>query len=333
VGAGERVRLPVFSPPATLPADLDDWRDQPAGRLSPGGAIRRRRPVKTVGRIRELWRYPVKSMGGERLDACRLAAGGIAGDRSWAVRDEAAVEIRGGKKLPMLLGCSARSLCEPEAGRSVAAEITFPDGGTLRTDSPGVSEKISQLAGRKLTLCPLHPADDLDHYRRGLPDNPDMMAELRQIFGRLEDEPLPDLSVFPQELFEFSSPVGTYFDAFPLHFVTTATLEEMARRAPASIFDTRRFRPNFVIETTQAAGSGLVEAGWAGSDLRIGEATIRATMPTVRCSMITQPQGDLPKDPGVLRAVVKEAAQNLGSYAIVVTEGTVRPGDEVVLLD
>jgi uncharacterized protein YcbX len=289
--------------------------------------------MKTVGRIRELWRYPVKSMRGERIDACLLAAGGIAGDRSWALRDEAAGEIRGAKKLPMLLGCSARSVEEPQAGRSVAAEITFPDGSSARTDSPDVSEKISKLAGRKLTLCPLHPADDLAHYRRGIPDNPDMMEELRQIFGRLEDEPLPDLSVFPPELFEFSSPVGTYFDAFPLHFVTTATLEEMGRRAPASIFDLRRFRPNFVIETTPEAGTGLVEAAWGGSDLRIGGATVRATMPTVRCSMITQPQADLPKDPGVLRAVVKEGGQNLGSYAIVLAEGTVRPGDEVVLLD
>jgi uncharacterized protein len=295
--------------------------------------IRRRPSMKTVGRIRELWRYPVKSMGGERIESCRLEAGGIAGDRSWALRDEAAGEIRGGKKLPMLLGCSARSLSEPQAGRSVPAEITFPDGGKLRTDSPDVSDKLSKLAGRKLTLCPLHPADDLAHYRRGIPDNPDMMEELRQIFGRLEDEPLPDLSVFPQELFEFSSPVGTYFDAFPLHFVTTATLEEMGRRVPSSIFDTRRFRPNFVIETTEAAGTGLVEAGWAGCGLRVGEATIQAVMPTVRCSMIAQPQGDLPKDPGVLRAVVKEGGQNLGSYAIVLAQGTVRPGDEVVLLD
>jgi uncharacterized protein len=289
--------------------------------------------MKSVGRIRELWRYPVKSMGGERIDECRLATGGIAGDRSWAVRDEQAGEIRGAKKLPSLLGCSARSLAAPEPGRSVAAEITFPDGTRLRTDSPEVSERLSTLTGRKLTLCPLHPADDLDHYRRGLPDNPDMMEELRALFGREKDEPMPDFSAFPPELFEFSSPVGTYFDAFPLHFVTTATLAEMARRAPASIFDQRRFRANFVIETTEAAGEGLVEAAWSGSDLRVGEATIRATMPTVRCSMITQPQGDLPKDPGVLRAVVREGGQNLGSYAIVITEGKIRPGDEVVLLD
>lgn len=289
--------------------------------------------MKTVGRVRELWRYPVKSMGGERISACRMTAGGIPGDRAWALRDELAAEIRGAKKFPALLRCSARFLTEPEPGQSPAAEIVLPDGRTLRSDSPEASTELSALVGRQVTLCPLKPADDLDHYRRGMPDNPDMLEELRAIFGREADEPLPDLSVFPAEIMEFTSPLGTYFDAFPLHFMTTATLAEMASRAPASAFDSRRFRPNFVIETTDEAGRGLVETGWSGRELRVGEARIRALMPTVRCSMITQPQGDLAKDPGVLRAVVREADQNLGSYAIVVEPGTVRPGDEVVLLD
>ena len=37
-------------------------------------------------RIAELWRYPVKSMGGERLDAAEVLGGGIVGDRRWALR-------------------------------------------------------------------------------------------------------------------------------------------------------------------------------------------------------------------------------------------------------
>lgn len=289
--------------------------------------------MKTVGRIRELWRYPVKSMGGEKIADCLLGPFGVPGDRAWALRDEAAGEIRGGKKLPVLLQCSARFLCEPSAGESPAAEISLPGARTISTDSPGVSAELSQLVGRKVTLCPLRPAEDRDHYRRGMPDNPDMLEELRQLFGREPDEPLPDLSVFPEEIMEFTSPLGTYFDAFPLHFLTTATLEEMSRRAPDSRFDTRRFRPNFVVETSPEAGQGLLESGWGGRELRVGEARLRVVMPTVRCSMVTQPQGDLPKDPGVLRAVVRQADQNMGSYATIVEPGRVRTGDEVVLLD
>ena len=54
------------------------------------------------------------------------------------------------------------------------------------------------------------PADDLEHYRRGAPDSDDVVAELRGIFGREDDEPFPDFSVFPPEIVEFESPPGTY---------------------------------------------------------------------------------------------------------------------------
>ena len=53
---------------------------------------------------------------------------------------------------------------------------------------------------------PLLPATALDHYRRGAPGQPDFEKELRAIFGRTPDEPLPDLSLFPPELMEFESP-------------------------------------------------------------------------------------------------------------------------------
>jgi uncharacterized protein YcbX len=289
--------------------------------------------MTTIGRIRDLWRYPVKSMAGERLEEAQVTASGLAGDRAWALRDEAAGEIRGAKKFPMLLGCTARFLEEPRPGQSPPAEILLTDGRRLRTDSPETSAVLTGLVGREVTLWPLRPAEDRDHYRRGLPDHPDMLEELREIFGRQADEPLPDLSVFPPEIMEFTSPLGTYFDAFPVHFVTTASLEDMARRAPASVFDARRFRPNLVVETSPSAGSGLVEAAWAGRTLKVGEVSLQVTVPTVRCSMITQPQQGLAKDPGVLRAVVREADQNLGAYAVVVEGGRVRVGDEVVLLD
>ena len=39
------------------------------------------------GTISEIWRYPVSSVGGERLDAAELDAGGLRGDRTWGVVD------------------------------------------------------------------------------------------------------------------------------------------------------------------------------------------------------------------------------------------------------
>src|SRR2546425_4579397 len=155
--------------------------------------------IVALGRVIEIWRYPVKSMGGEQLQRCALGKLGIPGDRGWAVRDEAAGEIRGAKKLPALLLLGARYLEEPAADRIPPAEITFLDGARVRTDTPEAAVRLTELLGRRVTLWPLRPPDDREHYRRGRPDTSDFESELRGIFGRLPDEPLPDPSVFPPE--------------------------------------------------------------------------------------------------------------------------------------
>lgn len=285
-----------------------------------------------VGRVQELWRYPVKSMQGESLGACEVAALGLAGDRGWAVRDERAGEIRGAKKLPALLGCAARYRSEPNGEAVPAVDITLPDGMQSASDDPAVAGRLSTLLGRPVTLWPRRPADDLAHYRRGAPDHADLEQELREIFGRLPDEPLPDLANIPPELFEYAAPRGTYFDVFPFHLLTTASLAAQATSAPASAWDRRRFRPNALVETTPEA-RGLVEAGWGGGRrLRIGAVELRTEIPTARCVMVTLPQGDLPHDPRVLRSVVRDADQCLGLYATVARPGRIAVGDPVELL-
>ncbi|HJP93018.1 MAG TPA: MOSC domain-containing protein, partial [Pyrinomonadaceae bacterium] len=132
----------------------------------------------------------------------------------------------------------------------------------------------------------------------------------------------------PPELIEFTSPPGTYFDAFPIHVLTTASLEMMKRLNPTAAWDVRRFRPNFLIETDSGI-EGLVEADWSGQKLRIGEVELRCEIPTARCGMTMQTQAELPKDPSILRSIVRDADQNLGIYATVVIPGAVRVGDVI----
>jgi len=281
-----------------------------------------------VGKVIEIWRYPVKSMGGEQLARCTAGERGIPGDRGWALRDEVAQEIRGAKKFPALMRCHARYVEEPAGGRIPPAEITLPDGTRVRSDRSEAATRLSALLDRRVTLWPLEPADNEAHYRRGVPDNPDMMAELREMFGRLEDEPMPDLSPIPQELFTYTSIPGTYFDVLPLHLLTTATLDALAARNGSSRFDRRRFRPNFLIETAPGR-TGYAELDWCGRTITVGGARVKVEYPTVRCSMTTQPTGDLPKDPQVLRTIVRDAEQNVGVYAEVAAAGPVAVGDVV----
>jgi uncharacterized protein len=284
-----------------------------------------------VGRVVEIWRYPVKSMAGGELRECRVGERGILGDRGWALRDEDAGEIRGGKKFPSLLQCSARYLREPDGGATPPAEITLPDGTRFQSDDPKASERLSRLIGKRATLWPIRPAEDAEHYRRRVPLKE---PELRAILGRLPEEPLPDLAAFPpdvlKEILDFTSPRGTYFDAFPLHLLTTAWLDDLARANPGARFDRRRFRPNFLIDAGRA--SGKVELDWCGREIRVGNVRAKVEMPVVRCSITTQPQADLPKDPSVLRTIVRESDQNVGAYASVIGAGTVRVGDSVELV-
>jgi uncharacterized protein YcbX len=106
----------------------------------------------------------------------------------------------------------------------------------------------------------------------------------------------------------------------------------MQQRVPASVFDVRRFRPNFVVADTTSANP-FPELEWCGKRLRVGEATVQVTIECPRCVMVTHGQDDLPKDPGVMRALVKEAGGNLGVYATVEQPGRVSVGDSVELLD
>jgi uncharacterized protein YcbX len=285
-----------------------------------------------VGRVKEIWRYPVKSMAGERLERSAIDRGGLPGDRSWATRDEKRGGIRGAKKIPDLMRCHARFAEAPTRERPGVPEIALPDGSRLRADAPDAAARVSAAVGTEVTLWPLLPAAQLDHYRRGAPDHADVETELRAMFGRTPDEPLPNFAAFPPELFQFESPPGTYFDVAPLLVVTTASLARLARAAPASQIDVRRFRPNLLIET-DSDFDGYVESGWEGRKLHVGALEIECTIACPRCVMITHGFDDLPKDTAIMRAVVRDADQSIGIYARPLGAADVAIGDPVKLVE
>jgi uncharacterized protein len=305
-----------------------------------------------VGTVKQIWRHPVKSMAGEQLNACRVEALGIPGDRGWALRDETTREITNGKRIPLLMQCAARYLSEPNDGSIPNVEITFPDETRISSDDPQVNARLSKVLRKTVTLWPLQPATNKTHYRRAeksarfagmlsrlpgfrsllpkLANSGSMNQALREVFSREPYEPIPDISILPPEVLEFTSPLGTYFDAFPVHILTTASLETMASLNQAAAWDVRRFRPNFLIKTNEEI-SGLAEANWSGRVLRVGEVELKVEIPTARCGMTTHAQANLPKDPSILRTIVREADQNMGIYASVVKSGEVSVGDAVEL--
>lgn len=284
----------------------------------------------SIGSISALYRYPVKSMGGEKLDSLLIGPRGVPGDRAWAVRDEERGGIRGGKRFPELMQCSARYLENPPEEGSISAELKLPDGTTLNIDDHDAPERLSAVVGSPLTVWPLLPAEQLDHYRRGAPVLEDMEAEFRRMFGRTEDEPLPDFSRFPEFLAEFESPPGTYFDAFPILIMTTESLAHLQRAAPDQSFHVDRFRPNLLVETGSHAP--FPEREWEGKALRIGTVELDVTIDCPRCVMTTHGFGDQPKDPGIMRTLVRENKGELGVYATVRTPGRIGVGDTLTFI-
>jgi uncharacterized protein len=304
----------------------------------------------TVGRVREVWRYPVKSMIGERLDRGHVGAHGLWGDRGWAIRDEVTGEIHSAKRHPILMQCSAVYCAEPRADHIPHVDITLPDGA-VSSDSPAASRRLSELIGRRVSLRPVQPAADTAYYRRREPGaawlgrlwayrsarrvlqwllfRGPVERELRAVLGREPEEPLPDLSGVPAAVWEFHTPPGTYFDLFPIHVLTTSTLQLMSKLNPTANWDVRRFRPNVLVDTESTTGA--MENDWIGRAIRIGDLVIKGELPTIRCAMPMHAQADLPRDPSVLRTIVREANQCLGVYASVIEAGSVGAGDPVEL--
>ena len=283
-----------------------------------------------IGTVRELWRFPVKSMGGERVDETSVGERGLLGDRLWAVRDDERNVLTNAKRIPTLLRCSARYLREPAAdvapGSIPDVVVTFPDGSTIGSDDPEVHARLSAFVGRRVTLCALRPAEELEHYRAAKATADEMRSE----FAVDRDEPLPDFSMMPLgkllQLGTYATPPGTYFDAMALHVITTSSLAAMRARSGAD-FDVRRFRANIVVDSP--AQSGLIEAEWTGGTLTAGSCAAFVDCPTPRCSMPTRAQSGLGADPKVLKALVDVAQRCIGAYATVTRGGTIRLGDDV----
>ena len=151
--------------------------------------------------------------------------------------------------------------------------------------------------------------------------------ELRAVFGRLPDEPLPDLAGF-EELLEFESPPGTYFDAFPISIMSQQSLATMDQLEGESRFDVRRFRPNLLVDIPET-DHPFPEQGWVGKTLLIGSVTLKIDTTCPRCAMTTHGFDDLPQDAQIMRKLVANSEGNLGIYASVLRAGKVTAGDSV----
>jgi len=267
-----------------------------------------------VGSVVSLWRYPVKSMMGEELNATEVTKGGVVGDRAYALVDSSDGKVASAKnprKWPQLFEFRAALADAPRAGvKAPPVRITLPDGAVVNSGQPDVQQTLSKALKREVTLS-------------AAPNLPMATAE----------EYWPDIEGLDHRdtVTDFDLPGGTFFDCAFVHLLTTATLDQLRMLYPQGRFEVRRFRPNIVVETANGE-KGFVENAWIGKTLAIGDAVrLSITGPCARCVMTTLPQGDLPKDAGILRTAPQHNRANVGVYASVLQGGKVRRGDSIRL--
>lgn len=112
-----------------------------------------------VGQVVALYRYPVKSLRGERLNALQVESRGVAGDRFYAVRNlegklGSGKSTRRFRKMDGLLDLSA-------VYDGVTPVIAFPDGQSISGDDPNIHERLSAHVGQPVTLA---REDEVSHF-------------------------------------------------------------------------------------------------------------------------------------------------------------------------
>jgi uncharacterized protein len=196
-------------------------------------------------RVVELWRYPVKSLQGERLAEAAIDALGIAGDRRWALFDLDTGLGLTARRVPELLFASARLRDDGDVA------VVLPDG-TVADGPVAASAALSGWLGRRLEL-------------RAATEQGDVVPT----YETPADEDVPD----PTEWLQWEGAPGPFHDSprIRLSLVSTGTL---------GAWDRRRFRANVVLDGEGEDGLRGTEAELGSVRLRFGIPIARCVMTT-----------------------------------------------------
>jgi len=262
--------------------------------------------MKVVGHVDSLWRYPVKSMRGERLQESFLGFAGVYGDRVYALHSSAAA-----KGFPYLTGREQQAMLL-YGPRYRHAELMAKPPNLAEADAMG------------LGLTPLYPspADSMVDVEAPegelLPiDDPQLMSKLR---GGIRET--HELTVIRSD--------RAMTDCRPISLFSLQTMRQLSQESEHEL-DHRRFRANIYVDLTSRNGFG--EDAFVGRTLKVGEkAVIAVTERDPRCKMITLDPDTGEANPEIMRHLARTHDGKAGVYGAVLVEGTVRCGDQVALL-
>ena len=242
-----------------------------------------------------LWRYPVKSVQGEALDAAELGPSGLVGDRRYGRQVEESGRILSAKRDGRLLMARAAT--------TDSVRISLPTDETLDGPGPSTDRALSSWLGRSVRLVEADN-EEVPTFERQVDDLNDASAS-----GAWQGCP------------------GAFVDSGPLHVLRTATLRAMALQRPDLDWSVARFRPNLLVDV---AGDERVEDAWVGRHCSVGEVQLEIIQRCERCVMVIRPL-PLDRQLGVLTHLSQVARSHLGVLAGVLRPGTVPVGSDLSL--
>jgi uncharacterized protein YcbX len=264
--------------------------------------------------VSQIWRYPVKSLGGQSLNYSAVDPIGLASDRRWLVVNghdrfltrrelpkmaEVRVELIEGAIVLHHETHGALTVHEPAEGAETRNVTVWRDRLPARNASEEASAFLSQALEKPVRLVWMH----------------DILARpVAQNHGKPGDH-------------------VSFADGFPLLLTTQQSLDDLNARL-ASPVTMRRFRPNIVI----AGALPWAEDTWRR--IRIGGLSFRVVKPCSRCVIITQdPDTGVRRDANEPLATLRSfhAASSgeimFGQNVIPDGAGTIRIGDPVEILE
>ena len=273
---------------------------------------------KQIGSVQTIWQYPVKSMNGIKIEQASITAGGILGDRVYALLDQSNNKVASAKlpkKWGKLLELSASFITQPVQNAQLpTVRIISSSGLDILSTDKNADELLSDYVGRSVKLTSSRPTS----------------VSLERLDPLESDETILDIGDLMLK--------NKFSDYADVHLLTTASLQQLATISPDVQFDERRFRPNIVIETDPSI-TGFAENEWVGKTVIIGESVrFNITDPTPRCSIPNLGNGVLPKDPKVLKTIVEHNMLEVplledkvlpctGVYGFFIQGGTVATND------
>jgi len=260
-----------------------------------------------LGAIESLWRYPVKSMGGEQMARAFMGFSGFYGDRCYAFKNS---EAR--KGFPYLNASLQQQMLR------YRPQFRYPERTAM---PPNLAEAMSIPPG-------VTPANG---------DPQDMLLDVITPTGAVVSVDDPALVSMLGEGIDEKNRLTlvrsdrALTDCRPVSLISLQTIRQLEGELGAPL-DKRRFRANIYLDL--ASGDGFAEDELVGRRLRIGSgAEVAVLERDPRCKIMSLDPDTGEHDPEVLRLVARAHGANAGVYCAVLVEGILAEGDPIELLD